>query len=130
MKQESNRKQEQNGLDGLDDNDRIEAGYYLSRFYKSLSDILINHRKPLSWLVKHAGRSKPWWGSALKDAKRKPKERSAIVIRGRDIKTIVLIASLLDEGDDIASKKLAARLEILQAQSALNAKINAYIKLK
>lgn len=128
------RKHEQKTLDDIDDRDRIEAGYWLGRFYKSVRCILIDHRKPLSWLMKHAGKSKPWWGYALADSKLKPSERhqkkSAIVIHGRELKSAILIADLLTENDDETSAKLAARLEIMQAQSVLNNKINAYLKIK
>lgn len=130
----SQRKHEQNGLNAIDDQDRIEAGYWLGRFYKSVIYILIEHKKPYSWLTKHGGKSKPWWGYALADAKLKPAEReekkSAIVIRGRELKNAILIADLLKENEDVTSAKLSARLEIMQAQSILNNKINAYLRLR
>lgn len=131
---EAKRKHEQNSLDTIDDQDRIEAGYWLGIFYKSVRCILIEHKKPLSWLAFHAGKSKPWWGYALKDAKLKLSERetkrSKIVVHGRELKSAFLIAALLNEGEDATSKKLTARLDILRAQAELNNKINAYVRIR
>lgn len=128
------RKQVQNPLDGIDDADRIESGYPLFIFYKSVKVILLDHKKPLSWLALHAGKSKPWWGYALQDAKltgheRKTK-RSAIVVHGRELKSAFMIANLLKEYDDAASDKLAARLGVLRAQAELNDKINALVRIR
>lgn len=128
------RKHEQKHLDDIDDNERIDAGYWLGKFYKSVKIILIDNRKPLSWLAHHAGKSKPWWGYALKDAKLKLPERktkrSKIVVHGRELKSALLIASLLSEGEESTSKTLTARLEVMQAQSVLNNKINALVKIR
>jgi hypothetical protein len=128
------RKQVQNPLDGIDDSDRIESGYPLFIFYKSIRTILLDHKKPLSWLAFHAGKSKPWWGYALQDAKLTSRERktqrSAIVVHGRELKSAVLIANLLKEYDDSASDKLAARLGVLRAQAELNDKINALVRIR
>lgn len=130
----SQRKQKQNTLNDIDDNDRIETGYYLGLFHKSVKCILVEHKKPLSWLAQHAGKSKPWWGYALKDSQLKSHERaekqSAIVVHGRELKSAVLIANLLRESDDVANVKLIARLEVLRAQAVLNDKINALIRIR
>ena len=124
------RKEHQNPLAAIDDHDRIESGYWLGLFYKSVKCILAEHKKPLSWLAAHAGKSKPWWGFALKDAARRKSERSAIVVRGRELKSAVLIARLLEDSANEDSRKLTARLEIMRAQSELNSKINAYVRIR
>ena len=124
------RKEHQKTLADIDDTERIETGYWLGRFYKSIKYILIEHRKPLSWLAKHAGKSKPWWGFALKDVAKRKGERSAIVVRGRELKSAVLIASLLEDSANEDNRKLAARLEIIRAQAELNSKINAYVRIR
>ena len=128
------RKQPQKTLDDIDDLDRVEAGYWLGRFYKAVKYILIDHKKSLAWIARYAGKSKPWWGYALADAKLKLHERgdkkSAIVVHGRELKSALLIADLLKDGEDVENRKLSARLEILRKQAELNSAINVYVRIR
>lgn len=126
-----NRKQYQKSPFNIDGSARITSPHKLRVFYKRVHTVVSSYKKPLSWLAQFAGHSKAWWGMAEHDGQRAAVDpKSGIVIRECDYEAIGLIVGMLKENSNEEDRKLRARLEVMQAQSALNEKVNALVRIR